>query len=34
VYPGETMSETMRALLEAERERRLQQLQADNIDLS
>ena len=34
VHPGDTMSETMRSLLDAERERRVQQLQADNIDLS
>jgi hypothetical protein len=34
VYPGETMRETMLALLEAERERRLAQLAADRIDLS
>jgi hypothetical protein len=34
VYPGETMGETMRALLDAERERRLAQLAADRIDLS
>lgn len=34
VYPGETMGETMSAMLDAERERRLQQLEADNIDLS
>lgn len=34
VYPGETMGETMRALLDAERERRLGQLAEDRIDLS
>ena len=34
VYPGETMGETMRAMLDAERERRLEQLAADRIDLS
>ena len=34
VYPGATMGETMRAMLEAERERRLEQLAADRIDLS
>jgi hypothetical protein len=33
-YPGETMGETMRAMLEAEKERRLQQLADDRIDLS
>ena len=33
VYPGETMGETMRAMLEAETARRLQQLAADGIDL-
>jgi hypothetical protein len=33
VYPGETMGETMLAMLDAERERRLQQLAADRIDL-
>jgi peptidoglycan/xylan/chitin deacetylase (PgdA/CDA1 family) len=33
VYPGETMGETMRAMLEAERVRRLEQLAADGIDL-
>ena len=32
-YPGATMSETMHALLEAERERRVEQLRADRIDL-
>jgi len=32
-YPGETMGETMRAMLEAERARRLQQLADDRIDL-
>jgi hypothetical protein len=34
VYPGARMGETMRAMLEAERDRRLQQLAADRIDLS
>jgi hypothetical protein len=34
VYPGETMGRTMRAMLDAERERRLAQLAADRIDLS
>ena len=34
VYPGETMRETMLAMLDAERERRLRQLAADRIDLS
>ncbi len=34
VYPGETMGETMRAMLDSERERRWQQLAADDIDLS
>jgi hypothetical protein len=33
-YPGDTMGRTMRAMLEAEKERRLQQLSADRIDLS
>lgn len=33
VYPGETMGETMRAMLEAEKERRLAQLAADGIHL-
>jgi hypothetical protein len=33
-YPGETMGQTMRAMLEAERERRLEQLADDRIDLS
>ena len=32
-YPGETMRETMLAMLDAERERRLAQLAADRIDL-
>ena len=32
-YPGETMGQTMRAMLEAEKERRLQQLADDRIDL-
>jgi hypothetical protein len=34
VYPGETMRETMLAMLDAERERRLRQLAADRLDLS
>ena len=34
VYPGETMGRTMRAMLDAERERRLRQLAEDRIDLS
>ena len=34
VYPGATMRETMLALLEAERARRLEQLADDKIDLS
>ena len=33
VYQGSTMGETMLALLAAERERRLEQLRADRIDL-
>jgi hypothetical protein len=33
-YPGERMGETMRAMLEAEKERRLEELAADRIDLS
>jgi hypothetical protein len=33
-YQGETMGQTMRAMLEAEKERRLQQLADDRIDLS
>lgn len=33
VYPGDTMGETMRALVEAEGRRRLEQLAADGIDL-
>jgi hypothetical protein len=33
-YPGSTMRETMLAMLDAERERRLGQLAADRIDLS
>jgi hypothetical protein len=33
VYPGETMGETMRAMVEAESTRRLEQLSADGIDL-
>ena len=34
VYPGTTMGRTMRAMLEAEKERRLELLAADNIDLA
>ncbi|HEV8686496.1 MAG TPA: hypothetical protein VGQ84_04420 [Gaiellaceae bacterium] len=34
VYPGETMRETMLAMLDAERARRLEQLAEDRIDLS
>ena len=34
VYPGDTMRETMHAMLAAERARRLEQLAADGIDLS
>jgi hypothetical protein len=34
VFPGSTMGETMRAMLDAERERRLDQLAEDRIDLS
>jgi len=34
VYPGETMGETMRAMLDEERERRLVQLSEDRIDLT
>ena len=34
VYPGRTMGETMRAMLDAERERRLVQLANDRIDLN
>jgi hypothetical protein len=34
VYPGETMGQTMHAMLDAERERRLAQLADDRIDLS
>ncbi len=34
VYPGETMGETMRAMVAAESERRLGQLAADGIDLA
>jgi hypothetical protein len=33
-YPGETMGQTMRAMLDAECERRLQQLADDRIDLT
>lgn len=32
-YPGETMGETMHAMLDAERDRRVEQLRADRIDL-
>jgi hypothetical protein len=34
VYPGDSMRETMLSMLDAERERRLEQLAADRIDLS
>ena len=34
VYAGSTMGQTMRAMLDAERERRLEQLAADRIDLT
>ena len=34
VHPGDTMGETMLAMLDAERDRRLRQLEADRIDLS
>jgi hypothetical protein len=34
VYPGATMGQTMRAMLDAERERRLRQLAEDRIDLA
>ena len=34
VYPGATMRETMLAMLDAERARRLEQLAADRIDLA
>jgi hypothetical protein len=34
VYPGRSMRETMLAMLDAERERRLEQLAADRIDLT
>jgi hypothetical protein len=34
VYPGETMGQSMRAMLDAERERRLAQLADDRIDLA
>lgn len=34
VYPGATMRETMLAMLEAERDRRLDLLEADRVDLS
>ena len=33
VYPGATMGQTMRAMLEAEKSRRLQQLADDDIDV-
>jgi hypothetical protein len=33
-YPGDTMGQTMRAMLDAERERRLEQLAEDRIDLA
>jgi hypothetical protein len=33
VYPGATMGETMNVMLDAERERRVEQLRADRIDL-
>jgi hypothetical protein len=33
-YPGSTMGQTMRAMLDAERERRLEQLAEDRIDLT
>jgi hypothetical protein len=32
-YPGETMAETMLTMLDAERDRRIEQLRADRIDL-
>jgi hypothetical protein len=32
-YPGETMAETMHAMLDTERDRRVEQLRADRIDL-
>ena len=34
VYPGETMGETMQAMLDAERARRIAQLEADEVDLA
>ncbi len=34
VYEGETMGQTMRAMLDAEKERRLEQLAEDRIDLT
>jgi hypothetical protein len=34
VYPGETMRETMLSMLDGERQRRLEQLAADRINLS
>ncbi len=34
VYPGDTMRETMLSMIDAERERRLEQLTKDRIDLS
>ena len=33
-YPGATMRETMLAMLDSEREQRVEQLRADRIDLS
>jgi hypothetical protein len=33
VYPGDTMGATMRAMLDSERERRVEQLRADAIDI-
>jgi hypothetical protein len=33
VYPGETMAETMRTMLDSQHERRVEQLRADRIDL-
>jgi hypothetical protein len=33
VYPGDTMGDTMRAMVEAERARRLEQLADDGIHL-
>jgi len=34
VYDGETMGETMRSMLDAEKERRVEQLRADRIDVA